>query len=168
MHITTPALVLALRKYSDKAMLLSVFTLSHGRQEMMLYGVGSKKAGRGIYTAMREIEITYDEQAGRTIHTLKEASATGEGLSIESLNDIRKNSIAQFMAEVLYRAIRLPMTDEVLYEYLKNTLRNLNEAEEVEEIPQRFIEGLNKTMGYDLYGEIQSQLKSPAILAAIL
>lgn len=166
MFVTTDAIVLALRKHSDKAMLLSVYTLRGGRRELLVFGINSKRSGRGHYLPLQVLEITYDEVPNRDIQTLKEAHTTSVFTQIGT--EIRKQTIALYMAEVLYRTLTHPMEDEVLFRRIVQTIAELESSEQPEQIPNRFVEGLNQTMGYDVYSEVKDKLKSLPVLTALL
>lgn len=166
MFVTTEAIVLALRKHTDKSMLLSVYTRMGGRRDMLVYGMSSKRSGRGQYLPLQVLEVTYDEVPNRSIQTLKEAHTTTVCTQIGT--DIRKQTIALYMAEVLYRTLTHPMEDEVLFRWIIQTIAELESSEQPELIPNRFVEGLNQTMGYDVYSEVKDKLKSLPVLTALL
>ena len=59
MLATTDAIVLALQPHSDKAHLLHVYTRTHGRVNLLVFGLGRKHA-IGTYQPFSVIQITAD------------------------------------------------------------------------------------------------------------
>lgn len=166
MLITTDAIVISLSRHNDRAMRLSAYTRHSGRMELMVYGAHSRKKGLGMLTPMQRIELVVDENPTRPIQTLKEVRVRVVPQQLPT--DIRRQTIAIFMAEVISKTQRMPMKDERLFEQLDAIIDQLDRSEEPETLIELFITTLNRTMGYDIYSEVRSQLKSPEVLSTIL
>lgn len=135
MLLTTDAIVLSLQPHSDKAHLLHAYTRAGGRVNYMVYGLGRKHA-IGMYTPLSLIQITANHSSlqggdGGRLPTIKEASP----LSVASpLNNnqslltpnIYKQTISLFIAEVLYHVLRHPMVDEPMFNFLVESIKELN------------------------------------------
>lgn len=162
MLITTDAIVISLSRHSDKAMRLSAYTRHTGRVELMVFGMSSKKKGLSMLTPLQRVELVWDEHPGRTIQNMKEARVRVVPQHLQ--NDIRKQTIALFMAEVLQKTQRLPMKDEALFDTLEKQIEQLDQSELPEEVIASFTSELNRIMGYDIFAEVRPQLKSMAVI----
>ena len=52
------------------------------------------------------------------------------------------------MSEVIYRTVKLPLQDEQLFDFLADSVQELDMADSVEDIPRRFICRLSELLGY--------------------
>ena len=127
MLVTTDAIVLAFLPHSDKARILHAYTRAYGRINYMVYGSG-RKHPVGLYTPLTCLQITADYPAATSsqLPTLKEVcplSATSDG---NSMPNIYTQTIALFIAEVLYNTLRHPMPDEPMFDFIAASARDLN------------------------------------------
>lgn len=110
--MTTRAIVLSLRKHSDRAMLLSVYTEAEGRKDVLVYGAQGKRHGIGLYRPMVEIELV-------TIDTPNRRPALKESTLLRDISDSPERQMtALIMAEVAYVTLREPSPDAEVYHLL--------------------------------------------------
>ena len=154
MLITTPAIVLNLQRRSDTSHVLHTYTRACGRVNYMVYGAGSKKKSSAIYAPLSVVELTADIRADRPLPAVKEARL----LYVPEAMDLRRQSVALFIAEVLYMVLRHPMQDEVVYRFLDGTVHDLMEAEDVENVHIRFLSGFANALGIGVNEDEESPL----------
>ena len=151
MLLTTDAIVLSLQPHSDKAHLLHAYTRAGGRVNYMVYGLGRKHA-IGMYTPLSLIQITADYSPSK-LPAIKEASP----LSIASpLNNnqslltpnIYKQTIALFIAEVLYHVLRHPMVDEPMFDFLVESIKALNQTGQPQNFHLQFLVDFAAKLGF--------------------
>lgn len=145
MKQTTEAIVLGLRKHSDKMSVLHVYSRSEGRLALQLYGAHGKHKVRAAYQPLSIVEITYDMQPTRTMPTL--ASIDPVFLPEHVYSDIRRQSIALFVTEVLMLTLTHPMQDIATYEFLDDFVHELNGISEPENMHIIFLLQMSELLG---------------------
>lgn len=143
MLITTSAIVLNLQRRSDTSHVLHAYTRACGRINYMVYGAGTKKKSSAIYAPLSIVELTADIRADKPLPTIKEARL----LYVPEIMDMRRQSVALFIAEVLYHILRHPMQDEALFRFLDTTIHDLNESKDIENVHLRFLSGFANALG---------------------
>lgn len=146
MLISTDAIVLALTPHSDRAMILSVYTRERGRQNYMVYGAGARRKSRAQFAPMTRITLTVDEQPTREMQTLRQAEM--RMVPEQLTTDIRRQTVALFIAELLYRTIRHPMEDDTLFQLIDHTAEALERSDEPENIHLQFLAEFCSVMGF--------------------
>jgi len=127
MLTTTDAIVLSLQPHSDKAHLLHAYTRAGGRVNYMVYGLGKKNTS-GKYSPLSIVQLTTDDRSVRT------AQLTFVPQTI--ITDPYKRTIALFISEVLHNVLRHPMQDEPMFDFLVESIR------ELDSLPFREVEGV--------------------------
>lgn len=150
MLVTTDAIVLSLQPHSDKAHVLHAYTRAGGRVNYMVYGLGRKNP-RGLYTPLSLIQITSDHPSqvgdGGRLPTLKEACPiTHNPSSITS--DIYKQTICLFIAEILHNVLRHPMVDEPMYDFLVQSIRELDQTPDPSNFHLQFLVDFAAKLGF--------------------
>ena len=150
MLVTTDAIVLSLQPHSDKAHVLHAYTRAGGRVNYMVYGLGRKNP-RGLYTPLSLIQITADHPSqvgdGGRLPTLKEACPiTHNPSSITS--DIYKQTICLFIAEILHNVLRHPMVDEPMYDFLVQSILELDQTPDPSNFHLQFLVDFAAKLGF--------------------
>ncbi len=145
MKQTTEAIVLGLRKHSDKLSVLHVYSRSEGRLALQLYGAHGKHKVRAAYQPLSVVELTYDSQPVRPVATI--ASIDPVYLPEQVYGDIRRQSIALFVTEIVMLTLTHPMQDERMYQFLGDFVRELNDASEPENMHIAFMSRLAELLG---------------------
>lgn len=149
MNISTPAIVLHCSRLSDKTSVLHLFTRESGRVAYYLYGAASKRNMRNALLmplALLDIEAVHQEN--RDIQQLKEwrlayvASATAD--------DIRRQSVAMFIAEILYRTLVHPLPDSILFDLITETILALNTREDPQNVHLEFLYAFIDSLGFGI------------------
>ena len=127
-----------------------------------------KKTGvsTNIFSPLSLVEITADSNLSRTLPTLKSASLIYVPNRINS--DMMRQCIALFIAESLYKTLKHPMEDQVLFDYVLEVIKELDLSDSVEHIPAVFLTRLSELLGYG--GEPMEELsdmKSVGLLEGV-
>lgn len=139
MLTTTDAIVLSLQPYSDKAHLLHAYTRAGGRVNYMVYGLGKKNTG-GKFSPLSIIQITTD---GKSIRT---AQLTYVPTTLTS--DPYKRTITLFLSEVLYHVLRHPMTDEPMFDFIRQAVLTLDQTDEPQNFHLSFLMDFAAKLGF--------------------
>lgn len=145
---TTDAIVLSLQPHSDKAHVLHAYTRTGGRVNYIVYGLGRKHA-IGMYTPFTLLQITADMTPSKP-PTLKEAVSLS--INSQTINPY-KSAIALFLSEVLYHVLRHPMTDEPMFDFIAQAVKDLDRCEEPQNFHLQFLVGLAAKLGFAMENE---------------
>ena len=148
------AIVLSLQPYSDRAHILHTYTREHGRTNYMLYGLG-KKQPQALYAPLSLLEIAVSPSS-KSLPSLKEAHLAFVPQHLHT--DMRRQTVALFIAEVLYRTLRHPMADEALFDFIASTIRFLDTTEQPENIHIAFLIHLAAHLGFAIDEETHPDL----------
>lgn len=124
-------IVLNCVKYGDKAVIVQLLTDTLGRQSYIVQGIGSGK-GRGSKMALLQPMFTIEFEGliseKTDLHRMRDVHS---GALLQSVPyDIRKSTIALFMAEVLYRLIGESETNQHLFDFIWGSVIALDAMEE--------------------------------------
>ncbi|HEY0668598.1 MAG TPA: DNA repair protein RecO [Sphingobacteriaceae bacterium] len=125
----TRGIVFKTTDYSETSVIVQVFTEKFGIQSYLINGV--KKAKSKIKSNMLQPlhlldMIVYHKPSG----SLQRVSDLRQLPVLQSIPyDVRKSSIAIFLNEVLYKAIRQQTADEILFEFLFKSIELLDRME---------------------------------------
>ena len=145
MQTTVTAIVLSLQPYSDKAHILHAYTREGGRVNYMVYGLGRKK-NAAQYAPLSLVEIVESASPSRAMRTIKQSRLLY--VPSRTMTDMRRQSVALFIAEVLYRTLRHPMEDPNLFAFLEQTVQMLDQCDEPENLHLQFLIGLASLLGF--------------------
>ena len=142
--------VLSTVKYGDSGMVVQMLTDRYGRQSYMVQGVRSSR-GRGSKMALFQplfiLEFEGLESSHSDLHKMREVQ---NGVVFKSVPyDIRKSTMALFMAEVLYRLVGESEANEPLFDFVFNSVMALDEIDEgVANFHLWFLANLSRYLGY--------------------
>jgi DNA repair protein RecO (recombination protein O) len=127
----TKGIVLNTLKYGESSLIAYMLTDTIGRCNYMIQGVyGSRKRGNkaALLQPMFLLDIVGLESERAEMHRIKEMQIA---VPLSSLPfDVRKSTIALFMAETLYRLVREVEPDSPLFDFVWNAAQALDAAEE--------------------------------------
>ncbi|HAN18266.1 MAG: DNA repair protein RecO [Bacteroidetes bacterium GWC2_33_15] len=126
MIIKTRGIVLHHIKYSETSVIVTVFTENYGRQSFLIKGVRSKKSKikANILQPLFLLDMEIYYKANRDLQSVKEIQNAFIFSSIPY--DLRKSSIAIFIAEILYKTIREQEANKELFDFLYHTIQYLD------------------------------------------
>ena len=146
---TARGVVLNTIKYGDKGLVVQMLTSSHGRQSFMAQGLGSR--GRGSRAALFQplfaLEYEAIESTKMQMHRFSEVHA---GIVLHSIPfDVKKSTIALFMAEVLHRLVKESEANEMLFDFVWGSVEALDAATEgVANFHLWFLSNLCRFLGF--------------------
>ena len=127
MRVSTEGIVLQQIRYGDNSSVVKIYTRQSGLQSFMLRG-GSRPGGRfraSCFFPLSQVEITYNQpRQGAGMPYLSEVKISHAYR--EMFTDIRKSSVALFLAEVMVRCITQSEQDTVFYEKTARALRRFD------------------------------------------
>jgi DNA repair protein RecO (recombination protein O) len=126
----TRGIVLHSIPYSDRYGIVHVYTEAFGRTAYMVARRGGRKSAtpQAFFMPLSVLEMDVEHLNGRDIQRIREVK-TGCPLHSIFTHPV-KNCIALFLAEVLYRAVRTREADPHLFNYLFDSIRWLEMAEQ--------------------------------------
>ena len=143
-------IVLHTLKYGDSGMVVYLLTDSGGRQSYMVQGVRSAR-GHGsklaLFQPMFAVEFEGLESSRMQMHRFREVRS---GIVLQSLPfDVRKSTMALFMAEVLYRLVRESEPNEPLFDFVWSSAEALDAMDDgVSNFHLWFLANLSRLLGY--------------------
>ena len=146
---TARGVVLNTVKYGDRGLIVQLLTSSHGRQSYMVHGVGSR--GRGsklaLFQPMFALEFEGLESTKMQMHRFGEVHT---GVVLQSTPfDVKKSTIALFMAEVLHRLVKESEANEMLFDFVWGSVEALDAATEgVANFHLWFLSNLCRFLGF--------------------
>lgn len=124
-------IVLGSVKYGEKGLIVHLLTSSHGRQSYMVQGLGSGKSKSGklaLFQPMFALEFEGIESSKMELHRFSEVHS---GIVLQSIPfDVRKSTIALFMAEVLHRLVGESEANERLFDFVWGSVEALDTMQE--------------------------------------
>ena len=145
MKQTTEAIVLGLKKHSDKMSLLQVYTKAEGRLSLQVYGAHGKHKIKAAYQPLSIVELTYSVNPSRPFATVDTIDPVF--LPEQVYADIRRQSIALFVTEMLMLTLTHPQQDEPIYEFLDDFVHELNGSSAPENMHISFMMQLAELLG---------------------
>jgi len=127
----TRGIVLKTTTYSESSVVVQVFTEKFGIQSYLVNGVKKPRAKipMNMLQPLHLLEMVVYHKQNTQIQRISEARLMPMFKTIPY--DVIKNTIIQFLNEVLYKSIRQQHVDEHLFEYLYNAISWFDETEEL-------------------------------------
>ena len=147
---TARGVVIGTLKYGEKGMVVQMLTSTLGRQSYMVQGLGSRR-GHGsraaLFQPMFALEFEGLESPKMEMHRFGEVHA---GIVLQSIPfDVKKSSIALFMAEVLYRLVKESEANAMLFDFVWGSVEALDSAAEgVANFHLWFLSNLCRFLGF--------------------
>ncbi|MBQ7855594.1 MAG: DNA repair protein RecO [Alistipes sp.] len=151
-------IVLNTIKYGDTSMVAQLLTDRYGRQSYMIQGVRSSR-GKGSKMAHFQPMFALDFEgltsSKSELHRMREIH---NGILLRSTPyDVRKSTIALFMAEVLYRLIGESEENPELFEFVWGSVEALDMLEEgVANFHLWFLANISRFLGFSPGNEYQA------------
>lgn len=124
----TRGIVLHQVKYSESSIIAYIYTELFGRQSYIIHGVKRRKSlskGNIIRPlALLEMQVYYNHK--KEIQKVKEFSLIHPDTTIPYI--ITKNTIAQFLSEIIYKTLREEEQNEELFGFLVQSITTLDNS----------------------------------------
>lgn len=143
-------------RISDRSQVLHLFTRECGRIPYMIYGSSRKSAKQTMLMPLALLEIEAVHQENRDLQQLRDWQLGYVPSALSS--DICRQTVALFIAEILYRTLTHPLADSELYDFLEETIKSLDTSAEPENVHLTFLLGFIEHLGFGI------DLESPAAL----
>lgn len=147
--ISSKAIVISSIKYSDNSLIVRLYTKEVGLVSFLLKGVLKSKKGKlrtAYFQPLNQLSIIFSHQQKRNLQLLKEAQVIHVYESIHT--SIVKQSIVLFLSEVLTSAIQEEENNNLLYEYIENSLIWFDSHEQISNFHLLFLLNLTKFLGF--------------------
>lgn len=142
---TTRGIVLRTIRYNDKAVITTIYTELFGLQGYLVHNSKSKRSA--LLQPLTCLEITVQHKAGAGLQRIKEAQCRPVLTNIAY--DTAKSSLAIFIAEVIYRAVKEEESNLPLYEFLCRSILLLdNETGSCSNFHLVFLMQLSRYLGF--------------------
>ena len=155
---TSKGIVLNTLKYGEKGLIVQLLTASHGRQSYMVQGLGgrSRNAKLALFQPMFALEFEGIESSKMQMHRFGEVHS---GIVLQSTPfDVKKSTIALFMAEVLHRLIKESEANSMLFDFVWGSIEALDAATEgVANFHLWFLSHLCRFLGFSPGNEHEPQ-----------
>jgi len=146
---TTKAIVLNTIKYGDTSLIATCYTESYGVKAYMLKGVLKAKRAKikpAYFQPLTQLNMTVNHNNKGILNTIREVEVLTFYNSLHT--DIKKQTIALFLAETLYYAIREEEQNETLYKYLETSFLWLETHDNISNFHLLFLLNLTKFLGF--------------------
>lgn len=116
-------------KYSENSIIATIYTEAFGRQSYIVSGVHGRKSGvkSSVFQPLFLLDLEVYHKPGRNLNRIKTARIAVPYSSLPF--DIRKSSLAIFLAEILYKCLREEEPDSGLFEFLFHSFSFLDLTE---------------------------------------
>lgn len=142
---STELIVLGTTKVGESGIVVHTLSREYGRRGFMVRS--GKKAGMSLFLPMNVLEADVVENPKSDLWTIRNISLK-EGLTSVREN-LYKNTMTLFLAEVLFRTLREGMAEDGLYEWCIGSLLALNAMEsDFSNFPVRWLMELAGAMGF--------------------
>lgn len=145
-------------KYGDKSLIVYLLTDVGGRQSFMVQGIRSshgRGSKAGLFQPMFAVEFEGLQSSKMQMHRFKEVHS-GQVLRTIPF-DVRKSTVALFMAEVLYRLVKESEPNPMLFDFVWSSVGALDELQEgVANFHLWFLANLSALLGFFPGNEYQT------------
>jgi len=158
MQSKTSGIILSTIKYSDSATIATVYTEQFGRISYMVYAINKKKSGSraALLQPLTIVEMEVKHIPGKEIQQIKEMRI-GHAFNSIPFSPI-KNSIALFIAEILYKSLRQSEPDDNLYNFLENSILQLDMSQDgIHNFHLVFLQKLTRYLGFEPNEEVEGK-----------
>jgi len=151
----TKAIVINTIKYGDTSLIATCYTEKCGIKTYMLRGVLSSKKGKlkvAYFQLLTQLNLTANHNNKGTLNSIRDIEVLTFYNSMHT--NIKKQTIALFLAEILYYSIREEEKNTTLYHYLETSFLWLDEHDTISNFHLLFLLNLTKYLGF--YPDIKS------------
>jgi DNA repair protein RecO (recombination protein O) len=119
----TDGIVLHTINYGDSSLIAHIYTREYGRKTFIINGVRKKNSKTSVnyFQPLTILHLEVYIKQNRDIQRIKELKLAYPVFSIPE--DIKKNSIALFISEILYKTLKEEEKNTELFDFLSHSLR---------------------------------------------
>lgn len=145
----TKAIVINTIKYGDTSLITTCYTEKVGIKTYILKGALSSKKGKlkpAYFQPLNQLTLTANHNNKGSLNTIRDIELTNFYAAIYS--DIKKQSIALFLAEILYYSIKEEEQNRSLFSYLETSFLWLDTHNNISNFHLLFLLNLTKYLGF--------------------
>jgi len=145
----TSGIVIKNTKYSEASVISKIYTLDFGMQSYIINRINAPKAPikASHLQPLSILDMIVYQNNTKDIQRIKEAKCDPVLQNIHT--DLNKSAVAMFMAELIYRAIGEEEPNSTLFEFLKDSIIELDKDEKTIPLaPLLFIISLTRFLGF--------------------
>ena len=160
MLYNTKGIVLNTIKYSETNIIAKIYTDSSGLVSYIIRPAKKSRLGikAGLFQPLTLIDFVAYHKKKPGLHSLKEITSCHQFTGIPY--DIKKSSVAIFIAEVLYKAIKEEEQNKILFDFIYSSIELLDKTEgRVSEFNLYFLLELSQYLGFYPHGNYNEHLK---------
>ncbi|MBS9767967.1 MAG: DNA repair protein RecO [Flavobacteriaceae bacterium] len=149
MEDKTKAIVINSIKFGDSDLIVTCYTQLKGIKTYLVRGVLKSKKGKlkkSYFQPLTQLQLVARHNDKGNLNSIKEATISHFYTSIHS--DIKKQTIALFLAEMLYHSIKEEEENTSLYDFLETSLLWLDTHDSVANFHILFLINLTKYLGF--------------------
>ena len=146
---TTKAIVINSIKYGDTSLIVTCFTEQSGLKTYMLKGVLKAKKAKvktAYFQPLTLLNIAANHNTKGALNSIRDVQVSHFYQSIYT--NIKKQSIALFLAEILHFSIKEEEENKVLFSYLETSFLWLDTHEKTTNFHLLFLLNLTKYLGF--------------------
>jgi len=146
---TTKAIVISTIKYGDTSLIATCYTQKYGKKTYMLKGVLKAKKSKiktAYFQPLMQLNLTANHNNKGYLNSLRDAEILNFYNSVYT--NLKKQSIALFLAEILYYAIQEEEQNKDLFQYLETSFLWLDVLDKVSNFHLLFLLNLTKYLGF--------------------
>lgn len=154
MTTSTKAIVISSIKYSDTSLIVRCYTEADGIKSYLLKGILKSRKGKlkpAYFQPLMQLRIVANHNSKGSLNTLKEVEILH--FYEEMHTEIRKQSIAMFLAEVLNDSLKEEEANSHLFQYLETSFLWLDSHHDIANFHLIFLLNLTKFLGF--YPELE-------------
>ena len=149
MVITTKAIVLSSLKYGESDLIVKLFTESSGLKTYLLRNVLKSKKGKIRSSYFQSLSLLEIEVSHKNKGTLERSNEAKIFYTYQSLHtNVVKSSLVIFLAEILSNTINEEAKDKILFHYIENSLRWLDNSRDIANFHISFLLKLSLHLGF--------------------
>lgn len=147
--ITTKAIVLSAIKYGDTSLIVKSYTEKEGLKTYLVRGILKSKKAKlkpAYFQPLTQLDIVASHKPKSNLHSIREAQVINPYQTI--YKNIKKQTIALFLSEVLYLTIKEEEQNQHLYTYLETAFIWLDTHEKVANFHLLFLLNFTRFLGF--------------------
>ncbi len=124
----TPGIVFRFTKFGDTSIIVNIFTEAFGLQSYIVNGVrsASAKGKIALYQPLTLLDMVVYYKENAQVKRMKEVKCLHQYHSLHT--DVKKSTIAMFLAELLNKAVKDESHAQELYAFISDSIITLDDA----------------------------------------
>ena len=149
MLVHTNAIVLHTLKYNDSSLIVHCYTQAIGKQSFLLKGILTARKGKfrtAYFQPLMLLEVVFNHKKKSGLQFLKEVKVIHPYQELYS--NIKKNAIALFLSEMVYKSLGEEEENALLFAFLKHAFLWLDAHEDIANFHLIFLLKFSQFLGF--------------------